>query len=158
MTDADLLAVWAKRRLLWGIAYQRTRDADAADDVVSETIIKLLERRNEARAPMALAIHICRHAALDALRRAVVRSGDALLTPRDAAPQDEAHEAIARVNAERALSVLPADVRAAIYARYYLGCDRATIARRMDMSVRAVEHRIARGLTLMRRELLGSVD
>jgi len=28
----------------------------------------------------------------------------------------------------------------------------------MDMSVRAVEHRIARGLTLMRRELLGSVD
>lgn len=161
LTRADL---WrdAERRRLVRLCAAITRDRDAAEDLAQETLLEAWRHRYKLHDPAgadrwlaAIARNVC-------LRWARTRGRDvaaATRFERDIALVDDFDVEVELERAElvelldRALSLLPPQVRDVLIHRYVNDSPRAEIAARLGVSEDAVSMRLSRGKLMLRKLL-----
>jgi RNA polymerase sigma factor (sigma-70 family) len=145
-----------------------TRDADAAEDLVQETLVEAWRNRhklwdmNGLRPWLAaVARHVCRrwmHHRVYA-RRYEIDSGDRIdpANALDAIDADSADELLERAEVVQflrsALAQVPAATRSALIAKYLLGYSHEEIAFQLGVSACAVTMRLQRGRRALQRIL-----
>jgi RNA polymerase sigma-70 factor (ECF subfamily) len=146
------------RSSLLGFLRKHTGDAQAAEDLLHDVVVKALAAgRDEAHAPRNLTgwlYAVARNAAMDYHRRQ--RPTDELPEDLPSEPVDEADAAIAELSnclrpmAER----LPATYRDTVLAAEFDGLPLATVAEAQGLSLSAVKTRASRGRRLLQEELV----
>lgn len=140
------------------------RDAAAADDLYQEVCIKVLKRLSSLREPEAIRawlFQIARNACLDYLRRADRRPGSIAIEyvgqsaggdlGRNPCDQFCSQERIQAVR--KAMSELPESQRVALLLRLDEGLDHQQISERLGISRQAVEVRLCRGRSTLKKRL-----
>ena len=149
--------VHAHSRSLLGTAYLLTGDVPSAEDLVQETLTKLLpkwEQVMSADAPVAYVRKALINTYLDSRRRRVVPTL-ALEDVKDTDPAsaDFTDQITDRHAAIQLLDKLPPRQRAAVLLRYLHDQDDAAIAAVLGCRVVTVRSLISRGLSSVRREI-----
>lgn len=118
----------ATRKPLWGYLYHLVRDPAAADDLLQEAYLRLLERAPEAGGgdPKPYLYRIAANLAVDRFRRAGRRPESPLETiERETSPPAEPGP---RHDLERALGRLPPEQRSLVWLAHVEGYDHREIA------------------------------
>ncbi len=148
---------------LYSLAYQVTRDATAAEDVVQEVFVAVW--RDAARfdptkgSPAAWLFSLARHKAIDLLRRETTarsRSVSADLTL-ERADEDVERDSWSRIRRERVhqqVATLPALQREAVELAFFAGLTHVEVADRLGIPLGTAKTRIRSGL-LHLRDLIG---
>jgi RNA polymerase sigma-70 factor (ECF subfamily) len=147
---------------LWRYAFQLTRDAHQAHDVVQETLIRAWrhpEITDEGhRSPRAWLFTVARNIIIDDRRSARFRTEVAMPEGGDShEPIDlyEANTTIDRLMVRQALGQLTVDHRAVLWRSYYLGWTLARIAEDLQIAEGTVKSRLHYALRALRRVLEG---
>lgn len=141
----DIYAMMGSR--MFAVAAGIVRDRATAEDVVSESFIKLARfarRYKNTGNPSGWILRIVRNTALDCARRRKLRpvaDADAFYTLTDGAPPDAADDRLALAEA---LAKLAPTERQAIYDRYYLDMTVAETARELKLSRSAADRLLKR--------------
>lgn len=157
--DLDALAVLVQRhqRLAWSVAFRFCGERSAAEDIVSDTFLSLLDNANRYRPRgrfVSYLLRVLTNRAISYGRRprpAPLLDTDLADPSEDAGGALDRHAQEARVR--HALSRLPERQRLALILRFYeeLPCDE--IAAAMDASTKSVERLLARGRETLARWL-----
>ena len=155
--DAFEMIIRAQSRPLFAIAYGILQNAQEAEDVVQDALVKAWKSRWRVRSPKkfpAWLATIARHRAHDVFRRrrpisldeqlgepAVERSGIG-------EPEQEREEQL-----QSALAALPELQRAAISLRYLENMDYATIERTLGLTNGALRGILGRALGTLRKQM-----
>jgi RNA polymerase sigma factor (sigma-70 family) len=147
----------ADRRRLVAIAQRVLGDAEEAEDVAQEVLIRLTSAAEEPRSLPAWLTTVCYRLALDALRRRerVAPRGEpqAVSLSREPSPAEAAARAEEGRRALEALDALEDPYREALSQRYREGRSFAEIARLMSAKERTVRTWVGRGLSRLRQTL-----
>ncbi|OLD49777.1 MAG: hypothetical protein AUI42_06470 [Actinobacteria bacterium 13_1_40CM_2_65_8] len=144
------------------VAYQITRDTQAAEDVVADAFLAVFQRIKSLDAdrpfqPWFLRIVVNR-AISDTRRRSRFQRVLGLLSratePSDPVQVAETNEEMRRVIA--ALDRLPVNERAALSLRYLEDFDERSIAELLGCPIGTVKTRLHRGRNRLRQELIGN--
>lgn len=141
------------------VAFQVTRDREAAKDIVADAFVAVFERigsfdRNRPFEPWLLRIVINR--AVSLIRRANrYQKLLALLGGRSESPDPEAEAVRNEMQSvlAQAINSLPPHERAALSLRYFLDLDDRGIAESLGCPVGTVKTRLHRGRARLRKEL-----
>lgn len=149
------------QRPLSAFARRMLRDAEQADDIVQETLLRLWLRATSfdpRAARLTTWLHnIAHNLCVDSLRRgsrAAALDRDDAAVPLDAADpmaDEETRRRAARVR--DAIAGLPERQRSALLLCHYQGLSNRDAAQILDVSVDALESLLARGRRRLRREL-----
>ncbi|GAA3677693.1 SigE family RNA polymerase sigma factor [Nocardioides ginsengisoli] len=146
--------VAARRDQLRRIAYGMCGDWHRADDLVQVALVRLYVAwprvaRSGTEEPYARKILL--NAAIDESRRAVRRERPADVLPEVVAPGGLSVED--RTSLVAALQTLPAQQRAAVLLRHWLGLPVAEVAAELGIAEGTVKSHTARGLSALRGRL-----
>ena len=139
---------------------RRTGDRAAAEDLVSEVLVRVLSHieRYRSRGRFAawlftIAYRLC----LDHLERRRPDAGEAVVEPASAepGPEREAFSAVAREKLERALADLPERQREVFFLREYGGLSFAEIADALDCPLSTALARMRYAVLKLRKDLEG---
>ena len=135
---------------------RRTRSADLAEDIAQETVLRLVDyaRRQEIGSVYALAFRIAENLIAEHLRRnrrqPVAELSEDLACPAPTAERVlEGREAVRALSA--ALARMPALRREVIVRRRVLNQSCEAIAQELDLSLKAVEKHVTRGLVDLKK-------
>ena len=148
---------------LLGYARALSRDEDAAEDLLSETVARALERRDQFRGDAALAtwLHRMMHnLAVDRARRTrEFPAGDELIAQRvEKRWRDDRYTVDAAVVADRAMDAekvrvalvhVPVGYRSALVLHDMFGLSGAEVAERLTIGLPAAKQRIRRGRMML---------
>jgi RNA polymerase sigma-70 factor, ECF subfamily len=140
------------REALAGYFQRRHRAAQAVEDLLHETFLRLLRRADrfrEARSPRAYLFGIARHVSADAWRRAEppAADGEALESVAAAAPDPRL------AAAREVIAGLPALPREILDLRFQHDLSYAEIAEALDVPVGTVRSRLHHAMRILRARL-----
>ncbi len=148
---------------LYRYIYQHLRHRATAEDLTAEVFSRMLEQLAKGRGPdqhlRAWLYRVAHNLVIDHTRRQVHRDHEPLdeeLVSTEEDVETEVHGAIQRERAAAALQRLTPMQRAVIILKYLEGYANKEIASMLDLSVGAVKALQHRGLTSMRRHLVGA--
>ncbi|MEA3403537.1 MAG: sigma-70 family RNA polymerase sigma factor [Armatimonadota bacterium] len=144
---------------VFGAAYQRVLDFEAARDIAQEAFVRGYERLGDLRDPAAFPgwlLRICRNLAAS-WRRSPERDVERLDAHRLAA-EDHAERIATRDLVSRALSALPEDNRLALTLFLVDGYTYAEVADLTEVPVTTVKGRIERGRRQLEAEVLAMTE
>ena len=132
-------------------ALRRRFGADLADDLAQETYLRLVGRDAQAPAetPRGLLMAVAANLARDTFRRERVRADYAALVRRAATPPDTGgHTAEDDLAVRQAILSLPPKLRDVLLLSKIGGLTNREIAQRYGLSVRAIDKRLQKAITL----------
>jgi RNA polymerase sigma-70 factor (ECF subfamily) len=142
-----------KRRSQWiRTAYRILRDHDEAEDVVQETLMAVLQRRENIR---QIDAYMSRAVDWNAVkRRARLRRNVSL----DAVPETHAENRLDALELEQAVDGLPPAQQTIIRLRFYMGLTFAEIGKNLSISMNTAASRCRYALDRMRKLLRPAAD
>lgn len=163
-TDADVrdpdtgfeAFVRAHTPALLRTAYVLTGDAPAAEELVQETMVRLLPKWSKVEAadlPLAYVRRALANQYVNQRRRPARREFAYADVPEGVDHRDPVGQLADRDEIWAGLALLPDRQRAALVLRYYEGLDDAAIAEVLGARVGTVRSLISRGLATLRREM-----
>lgn len=147
-----------KREALYGFILRRVRDPFVADDLVQETLTRMIAymQSNKVADSLAFSLRIAANLISDHYRRRGIDQTEAL-EPEIACHRPSAEQsAMARQRADafaRALGRMPPLRREVFIRRRLKGQSHREIAQALDLSVAAVEKHVVRALEWLHSEL-----
>lgn len=149
---------------LYSLALHMLQKPEEAEELLQEVFAKIWKDAQaydpRRGAPLAWAITMTRHKAIDRIRSTTRRlhlyeaagqeTGEAATAP-DASAETESHEEASAVRAS--LAALPADVRETIELAYLGGLSHSEIAKKLSLPLTTVKSRIRRAMTHLRQTL-----
>lgn len=166
ISNIDMSMLQDDREALVRFCARYTGDRDAADDLAQQTLIQAWRHEQQLRDPQARRswlLSIARTQCLMWARRRsreLARQVDQALAEDSAALAAHDHEPDQTIDrdelarfVDRALRLLPGDVRDLLIRRYIHDTPQAEVAARMGLSEGAVEARLHRGRRALRRVL-----
>jgi RNA polymerase sigma-70 factor (ECF subfamily) len=151
----ELLAAQSLNRLV-GTAGLILRDADAAQDVVQESLIRAWQDLPRLRDPARFDSWLYRillNRCTDHGRDQNRRRQQAIASPRDGTTSDHSDQVVRRHAIASALDGLSDEHRVVVVLRYYLDLSQADIARVIGEPIGTVKSRLSRALTYLRADI-----
>ncbi len=194
LDDASLLAIIAARgeaiptealgtlydrygRLVYTVAIHVVGDAETAEEVTQDVFVRVWEGAHTYRADLAKVsswlISICRHRAIDELRRRGVRpEKDSAGWPEDAGldamdglpvldgPEGQVEDRLQRRGIRQVIQTLPPEQREVLGLAYFKGLSHSQIAEQLGEPLGTVKSRIRQAMQKVRDALIerGMVD
>lgn len=142
---------------LYVFAYRRLRDAQAAEEVVQDTLVRAWrarERYDETRGPVAAWLFtIARNLVTDRIRRGATRPGESTLPAGLTDPVDEIDRMLETWQVADAMSGLSVAHREAILACHYRGLTVTEAAALLGVPPGTIKSRLFYGLRALRLRL-----
>jgi RNA polymerase sigma-70 factor (sigma-E family) len=138
---------------LLGTAYLLTRDRQAAEELVQDTLVALYPQWPKvaaAQSPIAYVRRAVINRYLNQQRRALMAERISELLPERQAPPDFAHRIDDRDQLRRVLSTLPPRQRAAVVLRYFHDLTDQQVADELGCRATTVRSLISRALSTLR--------
>jgi len=140
------------------LAWLRTRlrgrfGDDLADDLAQETYLRLVGRQAAAETPRGLLMTVAANLARDTFRRDRVRAEHAAQARRGAAADKGGHTAEDDLAVRQAILSLPPKLRDVLLLSKIGGLTNRQIAQRYGLSVRAIDKRLQKAITLFVAQL-----
>ena len=164
-------------RLVYTVAIHVVGDTETAEEVTQDVFVRVWEGAHTYRADMAKVsswlISICRHRAIDELRRRGVRpEKDSAGWPEDAGldtmdglpvldgPEELVEDRLQRSGIRQVIETLPREQREVLGLAYFKGLSHSQIAERLGEPLGTVKSRIRQGMQKVRDALIerGIVD
>ncbi|GAB4479985.1 MAG: sigma-70 family RNA polymerase sigma factor [Anaerolineae bacterium] len=149
---------------LYRYIYHHVGHVQTAEDLTARVFQRMLEKLHAGRGPRhhlkGWLYRVAHNVIIDETRRQGHRSHaplDEHIPDADAAPEEQAQQAILAEHARRALMDLAPRQRAAVTLRYLMGLNNEEVARSLGLSVGAVKALQHRGLDTLRRRLAAGV-
>jgi len=148
-------------RRLFGLALWHTGSVEDAGEIVQEAFVRLAEQRRKLAAvqnPRAWLLTVTHRIAIDAVRRRGRRRADPIGEhPFLEAPTEDPTRALDADVASRALAMLPAPQRDAVYLRHFEACTFAEVGRITGVPTFTAASRYRLGIAKLRR-IMGGQD
>lgn len=146
------------QRFVWVIAYRFLGDPAAAEDIVQETFIRVLQAASRYKPSVYFRAYLYRitvRLCIDSARKKRPIFTDHLPEVVDSSPDPSATlvEKERETKIRKALGALPPRQRMAVILKYYEDLSYADIARAMGITVKAVERLLGRARANLRTKL-----
>jgi len=132
--------------------YALTRNRAMAEDITQEAFLRFWQSRGyrEQGKAMAYLYTIARNLCMDEFRR---QRGRDYAVPEEAPGPDSPEDILTALDVERALDVLPGELREMVLLRYTVGLSAAQIGQMLGISRFAVHRRLKEALSLLKTAL-----